>query len=161
MINISIVISDYPLMALNLRSLDCKQVTVCNSLACLRLYQLIHIMDVILILNKHKVICEQRLNINLCTQMKTILTGLPMYGYWPGSVFMYVRGIEVCVCAHVCACGVCVRVVCVCVVRACVWCVCACGVCVRVVWVCACVCARVVCVRVVCVRVVCVLVLCV
>ena len=56
-------------------------------------------------INKHKVICEQRLYINLCTQMKTILTELPMYGYWPGSVFMYVRGIEVCVC---------VRIVCVC-----------------------------------------------
>ena len=66
--------------------------------------------------------------------MKTILTGLPMYGYWPGSVFMYVRRIEVCVCARmvcvcvwgVCACWVCVRVGCVCV-----WGVCACGVCVR------------------------------
>ena len=76
--------------------------------------------------------------------MKTILTGLPMNGYWPGSVFMYVKGTEVCVCAHsVCACGVSVRVEC-----ACVWGVCACGVCVRVV------CVRVVCVRVVCVRVV-------
>ena len=59
--------------------------------------------------------------------MKTILTGLPMYGYWPGSVFMYVRGIEVCVC---------------------VWGVCARGVCVRVVYVCG-VCVRVVCVRIV------------
>ena len=75
-------------------------------------------------------ICEQRLYINLCTQMKTILTGLPMYGYWPGSVFMYVRGIEVCVCAHgVCACGVCACGVCACGV-------CACGVCVRVGYVC-------------------------
>ena len=76
--------------------------------------------------NKHKVISEQRLYINLCTQIKTIPTGLPMYGYWPGSLFMYVRGIEVrvCVCAHgVCACGVCVHVVCVRVG-------CACGVCV-------------------------------
>ena len=36
--------------------------------------------------------------------MKTTLTELPMYGYWPGSVFMYVRRIEVCVCAH-CVCG--------------------------------------------------------
>ena len=36
--------------------------------------------------------------------MKTILTKLPMYGYWPGNVFMYVRGIEVCVCVHV-VCG--------------------------------------------------------
>ena len=26
--------------------------------------------------------------------MKTILTGLPMYGYWPESVFMYVREIQ-------------------------------------------------------------------
>ena len=47
-------------------------------------------------------------------QMKTILTELPMYGYWPGSAFMYVRGIAVCVCAcgvyvwGVCVCGVCV-----------------------------------------------------
>ena len=58
--------------------------------------------------------------------MKTILTGLAMDGYWPGSVFMYVRGIEVCVCARmVCACGVCVRVVCVrvCVCSAYVWCI--------------------------------------
>ena len=54
--------------------------------------------------------------------MKTILTGLPMYGYRPGSVFMYVRGIEVCVC-----------------VRACVWCVRACVLCVRAVCVCVCV----------------------
>ena len=28
--------------------------------------------------------------------MKTMLTELPMYGYKPGSVFMYVRGIKVC-----------------------------------------------------------------
>ena len=61
-------------------------------------------------------------------QMKTILTELLMYGYWPGSVFMYVRGIEVCVCAHC----VCVHVVCVHVVCACGVCVCACGVGVRV-----------------------------
>ena len=67
-------------------------------------------------INKHKVICEQRLYINLCTQMKTILTEIPMYGYWPRSVFMYVRGIEVCVCAHcVCVHVVCGRVGCVCV----------------------------------------------
>ena len=52
--------------------------------------------------------------------MKTIRAGLPMYGYLPGSVFMYVRGIEVCVCV----CAWCV----------CVWGVCACGVCVRVGW---------------------------
>ena len=72
--------------------------------------------------------------------MKTILTELPMYGYWPGSVFMYVRGIEVracgreyevcvsCVCVcHVCVmCAVCVSSVCV----VCVWCLCVCGVCV-------------------------------
>ena len=53
--------------------------------------------------------------------MKTILTGLPMYGYWPGSVFMYVRGIEMCVCA---------RMVCVCMWCVCVWGVCACGYCI-------------------------------
>ena len=71
--------------------------------------------------------------------MKTILTELPMYGYWPGSVFMYVRGIEVCVGVWgVWACGVCVRVGCVCVCVLCVSvglvcvCVCACGVCVCV-----------------------------
>ena len=37
--------------------------------------------EMALLKNKHKVICEQRLYINLCTQMKTILTGLPMYAY--------------------------------------------------------------------------------
>ena len=50
--------------------------------------------------------------------MKTIVTELPMYGYWPGSVFMYVRGIEVCVCVCVCVvcvCGVCVVCVYVCI----------------------------------------------
>ena len=52
--------------------------------------------------NKHKVICEQQLYINLCTQMKTILTGLPMYAYWPGRVFVYVEGIEVLACAREC-----------------------------------------------------------
>ena len=59
-------------------------------------------------LNKHKAICEQRLYINLCTQMKPILNGLPIYAYWPGRVFVHVGGIEVR------ACLVCVRVVCVC-----------------------------------------------
>ena len=118
----------------------------------------LHINQLTKPLNKHKVICEQRLYINLCTQMKIIFTGLPMYGYWPGNVFMYVRGIEVCVCARmmcvcscgVCACGVCVWSVCACGVECvCVWS----GVCVRVEWsVCACgVCVRVVCVCVWCV----------
>ena len=47
-------------------------------------------------INKHKVICEQRLYINLCTQMKTIatITGLPMYAHWPGRVFVYVWGLK-------------------------------------------------------------------
>ena len=75
---------------------------------------------IVLSYNKHKVICEHRLYINLCTQMKTILTGLPMYGYLPGRVFVYVGGIEVrweCVC--VCGVYVCVCVWCRCVL----WCV--------------------------------------
>ena len=86
----------------------------------------------------------------LMHQMKTILTELPMYGYWPGSVFMHVRGIEVCVrvgCAcgvWVCMWGVGVRVVWVCVWCMCVWGVCACGVCVRVG--CECTCGVCVCV---------------
>ena len=68
--------------------------------------------------NKHKVICEQRLYINLCTQMKTIatITGLPMYAHWPGRV--YVWGLN-CVRARVN-----MRCVCVCVCGVCVWCVC-------------------------------------
>ena len=59
-------------------------------------------------------------------QMKTILTELPMYDYWPGSVFMHVTGIEVCVCVCVCVCAyvVCVHVVCVHVVCTCGVCVC-------------------------------------
>ena len=66
-------------------------------------------------INKHKVICEQRLYINLCTQMKTIatITGLPMYAHWPGRVFVYVWGLK-CVRARV--------------NMRCVWCVCVCGV---------------------------------
>ena len=77
--------------------------------------------------NKHKVICEQRLYINLWTQMKTILTELPMFAYWPGRA---------------CVCGV---VWCV-VLGVCVWCACA-VCCVRVwcgVWVCGVKCACVV-----------------
>ena len=55
---------------------------------------------------------------NLCIQMKTILTGIPMYAYWPGRVFGPVGGIEVCV-SVVCVC------VCVVYVRGvCAWCVC-------------------------------------
>ena len=74
--------------------------------------------------NKHKVICEQRLYINLCTQMKTIatITGLPMHAHWPGSVFVYVWGLK-CVRARVNMRCVCVCVWCVCVVCVCVWCV--------------------------------------
>ena len=69
-------------------------------------------------INKHKVICEQRLYINLCTQMKTIatITGLPMYAHWPGRVFVYLWGLK-CVRARVnmrCVCVWCVCVVCVC-----------------------------------------------
>ena len=116
-----------------------------------------------LIQNKHKVICEQRLYINLCTQMKTIatITGLRMYAHWPGRVFVYVWGLKcvrarvnmwcVCVCdvcrvCVVCECHVCVSCVCVvccvCVCRVCVCGVCVCGVCV---W-----CVCVVCVWCVC-----------
>ena len=40
-------------------------------------------------------IYEQRVYINYCTQIKIILTGLPMYAYWPGRVFVYV--------VHVCS----------------------------------------------------------
>ena len=56
--------------------------------------------------NKHKVICEQRLYINLFTEMKIILTGVPKYAYWPGRVFVYIyaRGIEVLPCARKCVC---------------------------------------------------------
>ena len=77
--------------------------------------------------NKHKVICEQQLYINLCTQMKTLatITGLPMYAHWPGRVFVYVWGLK-CVRARVnmrcvCVCGVCVVCMCECL---CVVCVC-------------------------------------
>ena len=58
--------------------------------------------------------------------MKTTLTGLPMYVYWPGRVFVYVGRLR---CVRVRVRGVCV-VYSVCV---CVWCVCVvcvCGVCV-------------------------------
>ena len=76
---------------------------------------------------------EQSLNINLCTQMKTTLTGLPMYAYWPGSMFVCVGERDVCarsclqvrLLSLVCVCmciffhaRVCVRVcahICVCV----------------------------------------------
>ena len=52
--------------------------------------------------------------------MKTILTGLPMYAYWPGRVFVYVGVIEVCVCVvRGWVCGARKRV--------CVWHVYACG----------------------------------
>ena len=88
--------------------------------------------------NKHKVICEQRLYINLCTQMKTIAT------YWATNVcplawacVCVCMGIEcvrvrvnmrcVCVVYVSCMCDVC-RVVCVCV---CVYVVHVCGACVR------------------------------
>ena len=49
-------------------------------------------------------ICEQRLYVNLWTQMRTILTGLPMYAYWPQRVFVHVEGIEVLACVSVCKC---------------------------------------------------------
>ena len=57
---------------------------------------------------KHKVIFEQRIYINLCTQIKTILSGLPMYAYWPERVFVYVGGLRClrvreCVCVRECA----------------------------------------------------------
>ena len=43
------------------------------------------------IFNKHKMMYYQQLHINLCTQMKTILTGLLMYAYTGLFVFVYVH----------------------------------------------------------------------
>ena len=116
--------------------------------------------------NKHKVICEQRLYINLCTQIKTIATYwatnlcplawacLCMYGDYGACVRAWIWGVcRVCVClvcvvcmcvVCVCVCGVCVVCVwsvCVWYYGVCVWCVCGvcvCGVCVWCVW-CGCV----------------------
>ena len=86
-------------------------------------------------INKHKEICKQRLYISLCTQMKTILTGLTMYAYWSGHVFVYVGGLR-CVRMRACVCVVCVCPWCVCVVCVCV--VCMCAVCLFVVCMCVC-----------------------
>ena len=73
--------------------------------------------------NKHKVICEQRLYINLCTQMKTIAT------YWATNVCSLAwacvcvcMGIKVLVARVNMRCVSCVCVVCLC--RVCVSCVC-------------------------------------
>ena len=50
--------------------------------------------------------------IYLCTQIKTLFTGLSMYAYWPGCVLVYVGEIEVlrwrasvCACVSVSACA--------------------------------------------------------
>ena len=88
--------------------------------------------------------------INLCTQMKTVLAGLPMYAYRPERVFGYVpRYIPKHTCTHLNHCNdwgerarvyvycVCECVVCVCVVCASAWYVCAWRMCVCVVRVCA------------------------
>ena len=87
--------------------------------------------------------------------MKTMLTGLPMYAYWPGRVFVYVGELR-CVRARMSVRGMCVYSVCC----GCVWCVyvvCAwCGVCV----VCVC-CVSVLCVCSVCGVCVCVWCVCV
>ena len=97
------------------------------------------------IVNKHKVICEQRSYKNFCTQMKTILAGLPMYAYWPERVFvcredrdtlmciMHVR-VTACVWVHACMCVcVCARV-CRCVRQCARWNACAYAVCGCCVW---------------------------
>ena len=60
--------------------------------------------------------------------MKPILTGLQMYAYWPGPVFIgRLRCVRV---RAVCPCVWCVCVVHIC--DACAWCVCVCVVGVRV-----------------------------